>query len=191
MTDSEIRRIIRDEIKQQVNILLFGSAGTNTPTGEDIDSLFPGMPTISNRPIMHPFGISSRAPAGTIQVIGRMGDHAGNRTVLGHRDSKRPAGDVGETFLYDAYGHEIYLSKEKIQIGSKAADEPFVLGLVFQKMMDDLIQLIAMHTHITTVPGVNTTPPNEAPQFLQIKASPIDDKLILSDEIFGEKVNGS
>lgn len=189
MTESDIRRLINAEVKRQVNILLFGAAGSNTNQSEDIDQMFPGMPTIAARPVMHPYGVSSRAPAGTIQVVGRMGEHIGNRTVLGHRDANRPTGNVGESFLYDAYGHIVYLSEDKIQIGSKGADEPFVLGNVFKAMMDTLLEILMEHQHITTVPGVQTTPPS--PDFLTrfqaVKQSPIDDKLILSDEIFGEK----
>lgn len=190
MDEALLRRLIKQEIRTQMNVLLFGAAGKNDNQTEQIQGMFPGMDGIDSRPVMHPFGISSRAPSGTTSVIGRMGEHFGNRTVLGHRDANRPTTDSGETILYDAYGHIVYLSKSKIQLGSKGAAEPFVLGLVYQALESKLIQLIAQHTHISNVPGGQSSIPNEFQKFLDLKASPVDDSLILSDEIFGEKGGG-
>lgn len=187
MNEADLKRFIKQEIRTTLNVLLTAAAGTNDNQTEQVQDLFVGMDGINGVPVMHPFGISSRAPSGTTSIVGRVGDHYGNRLVMGHRDAKRPDSGSGEVVLYDAYGHIVYLSQSKIQIGSKSASEPFVLGLVFQKLMSQLLQLLSTHTHITTVPGSATTNPQEFQQFLDMKLSPVDDKLVLSDEIFGEK----
>lgn len=189
MTDAEMMRFIREEIKKQLNVILSGKAGTNTIQTEDIEEMFPGMPTIPGRPIMHPFGISSRAPRGTIQVTARAGEHTGNRMVLGHRDKSRPACQAGELVLYNAHGQQIRLENGEIKIGSASSSEPFVLGLVFQKFAQDLLTMFKDHKHMVTAPGAFTAAldPATIQKEIELKASPIDDKAILSDLIMGEK----
>ena len=73
----------------------------------------------------------------------------------------------------------------KIYLGSDKADEPFVLGKVFQKLMQDLLDAIVAHTHIA--PGGSTGPPENITAFQSLRASPVDDGAVLSDKIVGEK----
>lgn len=183
MMDGQIRRFIQEEIKRQMNIILNSETGQTTESTETIQNLFPGMPSIPDRPVSHTYGISSRAPQGTISVVARVGDHFGNRMVIGHRDKNRPTLNEGETILYDAYGHIVYCSQSKIQIGSKGASEPFVLGNVLQSLLSQFLQLVANHTHSNFLIG----PPDQSGQFTALKSSPVDDGAIKSDEIFGEK----
>lgn len=108
MLDAEILRAIRQEVARALNVLLSGQAGANTAEKETVDSLYPGSPSIPDRPVMHPFGFVSRAPAGTISVTGRQGASPENRLVLGHRDSTRPADlEVGEAILYASDGEQV------------------------------------------------------------------------------------
>jgi len=79
---------VRKEIERQLNVILSGQAGANTSTeNETIDNLYPGMPSIESRPVMHPYGFVSRAPRKTISVTGKQGAGPQNRMTLGHRDS--------------------------------------------------------------------------------------------------------
>lgn len=117
MIDAESMRLIRVEIAKQLNVILSGVSGTNTDQTEDISQLFPGGSSIGQRPVMQPFGLSSRAPNGTLQVTGRMGDYIGNRMVLGHRDkNKPPVADQGGTTLYDAFGHKLTFASNGLEI---------------------------------------------------------------------------
>lgn len=191
MNDADQTRFIKQEIERQLNVILTGSAGANDQFKETISNQFPGMPDIPDRPVMHPYGLASRAPRGTLSVTARMGEHIGNRMTIGHRDKNRPELAEGEAILYNQFGQQIYLKEGEIHIGSKAADEPFVLGNVFKTMMDALLQAVLAHTHQSNVPSAPTGPPLNAPAFQAIKDSPIDDGAILSDEIFGEKTNGA
>ncbi len=184
--DGDAVRFIKQEIAKQLNIILSGSSGDNTQFTEDIQNMFAGMPTITARPVMHPYGISSRAPNGTIQVVGKQGDHAGNRLVLGHRDKDRPLPAAqGGTILYDAFGHQVVLSESKMQFGSAGSTENMVLGQVFKTMMNTLLTALAAHTHIGNL-GFDTAPPSNAADFNQIKSSPIGDDAILSAKCFTE-----
>jgi phage gp45-like len=201
MLDSESIRFIREEIKRQVNIILSGVTDGTATHSEGIGQLFPGMPTIQDRPIMQPFGLSSQAPDGTIQVTARQGDHIGNRLVLGHRDKNKPSVIKGEVKLYNAYGDVIYVSEgvirtttpkivdeaDDIRIGSEAAEENFVLGQVFKTFAQQLLTQLAAETHVSGLPGYPTSVPQNAAKYNNLKATPIDDDAILSDKIFGEK----
>lgn len=192
--DGDQIRFIREEIKRQINIIINSETGTTTSQTEVIQNLFPGMPNTEARPVVHPYGLVSRATQGTISVTSKTGDHPGNRMVLGHRDKSRPDLDEGEVMLYNSTGEQIYVKHgdiiftgPKVHIGSKDAKEPFVLGLVFQKFTDTMLQLIEQHTHITSAPGALTSEPTNQLQFTQIRLDPIENSNILSDKIFGEK----
>jgi hypothetical protein len=201
MTEMEIRALIRAEVRAAMNVVLNGETAANDGMTEDINALFPGMPVIEKRPIMHPYGFVSRAPAGTISVTVRTGDHVANRMTIGHRDKDRPEVQEGETMVYNLFGDQVYLSEgvitattpkwvtaaDMVFIGSDAADEPFVLGKVFKKWAQDLLDQLQQETHISGLPGYPTTVPQNAAQYAQLKASPIDDDAVLSDKIFGEK----
>jgi len=139
MINPEILRYIQDEIRRQMNTILTGEAGTNTQEVEDIDNMYHSMPTVKTRPVMHPYGISSRAPKGTASVIGKIGDHVGAKIVLGHRDKNRPTLNEGEVILYDANGHVVYLSETKMQFGSKTSDEPMLLGNVTVEFLTNVL----------------------------------------------------
>lgn len=179
----DMRREIAEEVRRQVNIILSGQAADNTATTETIENLFPGMPAIENRPVMHPFGISSRAPRGTISVVGRQGDHAGNRLVLGHRDANRPAVEQGEVKLYNEFGQVIYLQEDAIKIGDDETTNPAVMGNELKSLLLDLIEWITNHTHVGNL-GAPTSPPVEAAQLATIKSQNVDNDAILSQLIF-------
>lgn len=181
MMDADTIRFIREEVKRQTNIILSGKSGTNDGTKEDIQEMFPKMPTIEDRPVMHPYGFASRAPKGTIQVVARQGDHIGNRLVLGHRASDRPTLGAGESAIYNEHGEVIKVVKGKILakaadliefesetqvtkadeifLGSDSADEPLVLGTVaktylghLKASIDDLsTDLTMINTQLTTL----------------------------------------
>ncbi len=108
MHDAEMVRAVRQEVARQLNVILSGQAGENTAEKETIDNLFPGSPSIKDRPVMHPFGFVSRATKGTISVVGRQGASPENRLVLGHRDPKRPTDlEEGEALLYASDGETV------------------------------------------------------------------------------------
>lgn len=167
MLDSDTIRFIREEIRRQVNIVLPAVAGeTSDVETESIEELFPGMPTITERPVMHPYGFASRAPRGTASVVARVGEHTGNRMVIGHRDKDRPEDlEAGEAALYNENGDILLMKKNDVQLqakqdltleaeqnavlagskvyaGSDAADEPLVLGNVLKTFLGDLIDAV-------------------------------------------------
>lgn len=188
MMDADIISFIRQEIKKQMNIILSGATAATSTTTEDIQELFPGMPTVTNRPIMRPWGFASRAPKGTIQVVARQGEHFGNRVVLGHRANDIPTDLAeGEAILYDSTGRQIRVKDGVIKVGSPNSAENLVLGKVFQTMMSTVLQALADHVHITSAPGFPTSKPTNANVFSDQKASPVDDNKVLSDISFTEK----
>jgi phage gp45-like len=178
MTDSETLRFIRQEIQRQLNIVLFGQAKGADGESESIENLYPGMPTVEKRPVAHPYGLVSRAPDGTLSINVRTGDHVGNRTVIGHRDKDRPKpAAAGETILYSKGGYRIAVQNGQVMIGKGEDLEPLVVGDSLTSLLEDLLDLLAQHTH--AAPGA---PPTEAPQFLQMKTESVSgDKLLAKD----------
>lgn len=189
MEESEIRRLIKQEVRQALNIILSGTAANAKNTSEDIQEMFPGMPGITARPVMHPYGFCSLAPDGTISVTAKQGDHIGNRLVLGHRAADRPSYvGSGEAVIYNEFGQQIYLKNGKILIGKPSATENFVLGQQLKTMLDQLLDWAKNHEHISGPPGGLTTPnPGDQTIASNIKSNFVDNDAILSSEIFGEK----
>lgn len=182
MIDAEIVRYIRSEVAKQVNVLLHGQAGGNTHEAEDIDQMYPGQATQPSRPVMHPYGIVSRAPRGIIQITGRIGDHPGNRMVMGHRDKDRPDDfDEGEIVVYSIGKYQIRVLKDKIQIGKAGVYEVLPVGETLRDFLKEFIQLYVAHTHIGNL-GFNTTIPQNATQATLLKTNNLDNDKILSKD---------
>lgn len=176
--DPEIRRFIQKEVQRQVNIVLFGSAGGGDTQTETINDLFPGMPGIVSRPVMHPFGFVSRAVKGTISVIARVGEHIGNRMVIGHRDANRPASlQEGESCVYSQGGYRVVWMNGQIMIGKGAVLEPAVMGTTLQSFLSQFSQLLEQHTH----PSIGA-PPTNAAAITQLRTAQVDSGKILSKD---------
>lgn len=153
MTDGDILRFIRQEIARQVNVILSGRSMNGTEQTEDIEEMFPKMPTITERPVMHPYGISSAAPDGIISVVARQGEHFGNRIVLGHRDKDRPACEKGELVLYDASGGKIQFRQAGMEFTKNEVD-----------LLEQLIKLVntIFNARTNTIFGPQPLIPNPA-----------------------------
>jgi hypothetical protein len=191
MIDSEIITYIRNEIKTYVNLVLLGQAGNTTKDSEDIVNMYGGHPTMTKRPVMHPYGFVSRAPAETLSVTCRAGDHPVSRIVLGHRDADRPeVSNPGEVIIYNAYGRQIRLNALSTQIGSDSADEPLALGNKLNTFLDQLLTKLKTFTVICTAPG-NASIPNPAVvadlTAFQLANTQNPLKPLLSDTNFTEK----
>lgn len=178
MMDAEIQRFIREQIKQQLNIILSGAAGDNDSMTETIDTLFPGMPGITGRPVMHPFGFVSRATPGTISVTAKVGADIQNRMTLGHRDKGRPTDLLaGETCVYSTSGYRLVWKEGSLMIGKGDDLEEAVMGETLNDFLTQLIELIVDHTHAS--PG---SPPTNEEDFIQLQTDFLDNDKILSKD---------
>lgn len=182
MTESDILRMISQVVKQELAAIRMATINSNQDQNRSTFQHFSSSSPIQNARNIQPFGISSRAPAGTSCLAIPIAYDPTHINVVGHFDESRPTGEDGETLLYNSFGQLIYLSDGKIQIGSKAAAENLVLGQVFKTFAANLLELIANHTHA----GLGYPPANAA-DFEALKSSPINDGAILSDENFTEK----
>ena len=89
----------------------------------------------------------------------------------------------GDTVVRALAGKKTHvLSDTAVLLGRGGADptQPLVLGTVFKTAYSQDLQKTAVHTHIGNL-GYKTTPPDNAADFLAIKASPVDDIAMLSD----------
>lgn len=186
MNESEIRRLIKDAIREELAPVLMAFVTANATQLRSSVKNFATAGEISNLRSIQPFGFGSRAPVQTPALVIPIAGDPTHLVIAGHFDANRPSHNNGETVLYDNFGHIVYLSSTKMQFGSKASAENMVLGQVFKTMMDTLLEAIATHTHTGNL-GYPTSPPVNAGDFESIKASPIDDNAILSDKAFTEK----
>lgn len=183
MMDAEQTRFIRDEIRRQMNVILNAESGQNDTQTETVNKLFPGMPGINSRPIMHPFGFVSRAAQGTISVIARIGDHFGNRMVIGHRDKNRPSDLAeGESAVYSVGGYTVKIANGKVQLGKGGTYETAVVGETLAELLGKMLDEILKHKHICSAPGAFGSPPDNAAQFTQQKADYVSNNKILAQD---------
>lgn len=176
--EADIRRFIREEIRRQVNIILSGSTSDTTEATETIDNLFPGMPSIPTRPVMHPYGYASRASKGTISVVGRQGEHVGNRLVLGHRDKNRPTDlSEGEVVVYSFGTYKLYFRNDRVSVGKGDEVETVVVGETLVEVLSSILDAIIVHTH--AAPGA---PPTNAASFSSIKTVDVESGSFLAKD---------
>lgn len=192
MLSPELKREIREEIRQFMRIILPALASSNTSQVESINNLYPGMSEIPDRPIMHPYGLVSRAPVNTNSITARVGEHISNRITLGHIDNERKniSLNEGEVVLYNQFGQQIRLENEKINLG-KNANEPAVLGQQLLDLLTDIIdKLIAGDLFLTTTAGNPTAAnPLRVAELNALKTQYIttEDTNIISQEVFLER----
>jgi hypothetical protein len=178
----EIRKIIKEELGKIIKASITANQDQMNVTVQRFatDSNIPGVQKVQ------PFGLSSRAPVGTPTVIVPIDSNPNHLNTMGELDPNRPNESDGETILYDAYGHLVYLSETKMQFGSKASAENMVLGQVFKTFMDNLLTALQAETHIGNLGYPTSTPIND-PTYAALQASPIDDETILSLKAFTER----
>lgn len=186
MSESEIEKMVRSEVRKQMNIILSGQSensdnDTHGNFSEDILNMFPGMDGITQRPVMHPYGFASLSPDGMIQVTARQGEHTGNRLVLGHRANDRPQDlEQGETCAYSSSGYRIVWKQGAIMIGKGSNLEPLVLGETLNTFLTNFLTYIIAHTH--AAPG---TPPTNLAQFQELLTTVLETNSILVEDSGG------
>lgn len=182
MNDADVIRFIRKEVTKQVFIILSGATKDAAPTTESIESLYPGAPTLTGRPIMRPYGFISIAPDGTIQVTARQGENPGNRVVLGHRAADQPDDlESGESAVFSSGGYECRILNGKIEVGKDGDFETVVVGETLRQFLITLVNAIVAHTHLGNL-GYPTGTPINAAQFTAAKADNLDNKKILAED---------
>jgi hypothetical protein len=186
MTDQEVIQLIRRTIRQEMAAIMMSTVQSNADQFRTTVQRFATDSSVDNIRSIQPYGFASRATDGTGALLIPLSSDATNMAVAGHLDSNRPSLSDGETLLYDAYGHVVYLSEGKMQFGSKASANPMVLGDLLQTFLENFLQLFATHTHEGNL-GYPTGAPDQASQAEEYKASPVGDGTFLSDKAFTEK----
>lgn len=169
------------EIQKQLNVIASGSAGANTSETENINALFPGMPPLEGRPVMHPYGFVSRAAVDTISVTARQGNHPGAYLTLGHRDKNRPAIENGESAIYSIGKFQITAKTDKILIGKDGVFEELVMGETLREFLITFIDLFIAHQHLGNL-GYLTSVTQNATEATQAKTDYLDNSKILAKD---------
>lgn len=186
MTESEIRKLIRQVVQETIAPILLASVTKNENSLRTNFKYFASAGEIPDVRNIQPFGVSSRAPVGTNALVVPIDGNQTHLVIVGNHDADKPTTDDGETILYDAYGHVVYLSQTKMQFGSKTSSENMVLGKVFKQFADNLLTALQAETHLGNL-GFPTSPPVNAATYAALQTSPIQDDAILSDKAFTEK----
>ena len=112
--------------------------------------------------------------------------------------------DAGDRVIKSLGGKNVWITgQNKVNITKTDAipDQNLVLGQVFKKFASDLIDrikdaldILAVETHTSTMPGFPTSPPTQAAQYTALKGqldslknSPIVDEAILSSYAYTSK----
>jgi hypothetical protein len=214
MTESDAIRLVKQVVREALAPILLGTVVSNQSQTTTTMQRFSSEPPVGKLRNVQPYGLSSRAPAGTPGLIIPVDANATNLILAGTYDPSKPTTEDGESILYDAYGHVIYMSQEQVSLGSKTASQNLVLGQIFKTFCDNLLgQLQTAMTDLATAmadistltvtcsaPGFPSSPPINAAAFVALQAqfeaieaqltalqsSPIDDESILSDVVYTE-----
>ena len=186
MMEDDLRNMIRKEIREMLAPILLGFIVSNESNMTSTIKRMQSEGPIARTRNIQPFGISSRAPTNTTCLTIPISGDPTHLIMVGHYDSNKPSCNDSETILYDAYGHLIYLSQNKMQFGSKTSANPMMLGDIVQTLFENILDKIAAHRHIGNL-GYQTSPPDNATEFEALKASPVQDGSIISSKAFTEK----
>lgn len=187
MTESEIIKLVKETIKQTLAPILMGTIVSNEDVNRSTVKHFANSGPIPKARNIQPFGVASRAPAGTQGLIVPIAGDITHLNLVGHFDDGRPAVENGELCLYNQFGQQIYLESGKIHIGKKTTSNPAPVGNELKSFLLDLVAWLETHTHVITLPGLDSLPPTEVADLTAIKAANLDNDNILSDYIFVEK----
>ena len=105
------------------------------------------------------------------------------------KEDKLPLQAVdGHLVLKGLAGKKTYLVSDTLINLTRGGegDEQNMLGNTFKAAYSEHLEIDSLHDHIGNM-GYNTTPPNQTLDYLAIKASPVDDDLMLSDLVKLEK----
>ncbi len=194
--DPEILRAIRREIRTHMFLIghAVNRAGGETPEEQALAENYPGGPEMAPRPVAHPYGFCSVAPAATLAVTARIGEHPGATLTLAHRDARRATMPLaeGDATLYDAAGQAVgCVDGNRTVLGSLTADNPVVLGTEVKALLEAILDiLIAGTSTLTTSPGNPTAPnPPVATQLQALKSQYCTTEAtnILSQHVFAER----
>ncbi len=174
---AELLNFMRREIASMMNIVLNGQTVNAQTDTESIGAMFPGMPTVQDRPLVQPYGFHSLAPDGTLSINARVGAHFGSRYVIGHRDSRRPTIGTGESVQYSFGGYRIRVFNDSIQLGKGDVYETAVVGNTLAALLGAMLDAIALHGH----PAFGAPPANAA-VFTALKATYVDSGKILAQD---------
>lgn len=143
MNEYEIPKLVRQIVREEMAPLLMGKITSTQSAQRATAQRFSGESPIANQRILSPYGLSSRPKAGTGAMIAPVQGDATHLNVLTCFDETRPDVDDGEALLYGADGQVIFLKTGgTIHQGSKAADEPVVLGNVAMTFLGALLDLL-------------------------------------------------
>lgn len=186
MTESEIIKIVRRVMRQELAPLLMATVKSNESVNRSTFQRNQSDSAVPNARNIQPFGVASRAPVGTSVLTAPCAFDPTHLNMVGAFDESRPEMNDGETILYNAQGQLIYLKNGSIHIGSKTAPHKITLGDVLQGMLSTMLGAIASHAHPYDDAGTPSTtqPPNNAGVFTGLKSSPVDDGGILSQIVF-------
>ncbi len=190
MMSPEDLQWVRREIRDQLQIILSGNTAAtqidDVVGTESIDNSPPGAPTMTKRPVAHPYGVMSRAPKGTVQVVARQGEHPANMIVLSHRDKNRPPLNAeGEVMLYDKFGNQVWMQDGKIVV---KLDDKLELGAGATKQAarkGDTVKVTMTAANIASLAGLLTSSPSGGP------LSPTPPGIATLDLTTGEITQGS
>lgn len=108
---------------------------------------------------------------------------------LSSKEDKIPLQAVdGATAIVTKAGKKLWLTSDtriNLSNGTEQPTQNLVLGQVFKDLMVSLLDAIASHTH-TGNAGFPTSPPLNADEFTDLKASPVEDEAVLSELSFTE-----
>lgn len=136
----EIEKIIRDTVKQELATIMMATVTATASSQRATAQRYPGENAVPNQRIISPYGFASRPTDGTQCVTAPIAHDPTHLNIMGCHDIERPELEKGESAVYGSDGQLIHFKTGgTIHQGSKAADEPVVLGNVLVEFMTEIL----------------------------------------------------
>lgn len=134
------RREIVDIVRQEFAQILMGQLVSSDTKYRAKASRFGQETPFERARMIQPFGHASRPTGGMESLLVPLNGDPTHLVVVGQNDTGRPALEAGEACLYGADGQLVFMKTGgQILIGSKAADEPAVLGNVTKSFLGSFL----------------------------------------------------
>jgi phage gp45-like len=143
VNESDLIPLIKQTIKQEIAQIMMANVITNTDQNRSTLKRFPSDSPFGNVRNIQPFGLASRAPAGTQCLLIPSAGDVTQLNMVGHFDTNRPTISDGESILYGADGQVVFMKAGgTIHQGTKAASSPVVLGDVLKTTLTNILEAI-------------------------------------------------
>lgn len=138
MEDFEIRKIIKQVIREELTQIFMGKVTETTPAFRASARRFSSEPPIGDMRLIQPYGLASRPKPNMESLLVPVNGDATHINLVGQNDTARPACEEGEVALYGPNGQVLkYFNSGKVKLTATNDFETDITGKTHFKSSGD------------------------------------------------------